>query len=78
MNRQVAGVDLGKSSLSFVLAAIDPDGGLSVRKTGTREHQGKPHEAFIVIKNANDGIAVFLFHLKPGRDEITVSWRIFV
>ena len=47
MIRRVAGIDLGKSSLSWVLASVDPDGGLTVQESGTGEHQGKPHEAFI-------------------------------
>ena len=44
MSKRVAGVDLGKSSLSFVLADLGSDGRLTIDASGTLEHRGKPQQ----------------------------------
>jgi activator of 2-hydroxyglutaryl-CoA dehydratase/predicted nucleotide-binding protein (sugar kinase/HSP70/actin superfamily) len=46
MSKRVAGIDLGKSSLSFLIATSDGKGQLAVEQRGTVDHRGKPHDAF--------------------------------
>jgi len=47
MSKRVAGIDLGKSSLSFVVASVESDGTFFVEESGTTDHRGQPHDAFI-------------------------------
>ena len=46
MTRRIAGCDLGKASVSFVLAHAGDDGGIVVEDTRYELHEGNPLELF--------------------------------